>query len=57
MKPKSSVKKVDKVDKALKEKRHKSLASIKERSGKQKFKLEGRDLASLNASPERKGIM
>ena len=28
MKPKSSVKKVDKVDKALKEKRHKSLASI-----------------------------
>ena len=32
-------------------------ASIKERSGKQKFKLEGRDLASLNASPERKGIM
>lgn len=32
-------------------------ASIKERSGKQNFKLEGRGLASLNASPERKGIM
>lgn len=29
----------------------------KERSGKQNFKLEGRGLASLNASPERKGIM
>lgn len=28
MKPKFSVKKVDKVDKALKEKRHKSLVSI-----------------------------
>ena len=28
-------------------------ASVKERSGKQKFKLEGRDLANLNASPER----
>ena len=32
-------------------------ASIKERSGKQKFKLEGRDLVGLNAAPERKGIM